>query len=114
MRGIIEKIARIRKDGKKPFDVLTIEGEDYSNWDVKASEGLSEGQLVEFDFETSGEYKNIKKLAAVTAEKKTGTNGRITRSVAIKAAARMAVSKEWNTENVIAAARKFEKYIIEG
>jgi len=114
MKGIIDKIARIRKEGKKPFDVLTIEGQDYSNFDTKESAELAEGQMVEFDFETSGEYKNIKKIAAVTAAKKGGENDRIVRSVAIKAVAKIAGLKDWATEAPIAVARKFEKYITEG
>jgi len=114
VKGVIENIVRIRKEGKTPFDVLTIDGADYSCFDTMASADLSKGHVVEFDFETSGDYKNIKKIAAVTAPVESDTGNRISRSVAIKAAAAYSAGRGLSVSETVNIAKKFDAYVKTG
>lgn len=114
MKGTVEKIDRIRVAGKTPFDALVIDGEKYSCFDTGASKDIQVGHVVEFDFETSGEYKNIKKIAVVTGKVEEGNGPAIARSVGVKVAGRLAAARGWSLPTLFVAAEKIKRYIETG
>ena len=57
-RGTVQSISDKRK-----FDVIKIDGVEYSNWNCRNI--ANEGDVVEFEMKESGEYKNIKSIEVV-------------------------------------------------
>jgi len=113
--GIIEKKIEIRKEDIKPFDVLTIDGQEYSCFDLGMSKLANEGDQIDFDFKQSGQYKNITAIRAIkpeAAKPKVERNDQIARMCALKAAVQWFEGGAGTVENLLQTAEKFLKWII--
>ncbi len=118
MKGRIEKVEEKHAKNGQKYLLLSIDGENYSLWDGKAFDRVSEGELVEYKWKASGDYRNITEIEPSQDE---ASNGPTTRDVHIlkmsclKSASailgNLDVDPEERVGLTIAAARRFEKYI---
>ena len=83
MRGTIEKIWENETKGKKKYHILAIGGENYSVWDPKLVEPLSEGSETEYEWTQSGDYKKITDLKKIQTGPESKPSSRDRRSVDI-------------------------------
>lgn len=114
MKGFVDKVDRIRVEGKKPFDALVINGEKYSCFDTGLSKTLSEGDHVDFEYQTSGDYKNISKLEILRRGEGAPAptqHAEITKMCALKAAAEYSKSQNLLINDVLKVADAFLEWI---
>lgn len=59
-QGLVQRVETktSNKTGKE-YKLVTIDGAKYGVWDVKLFPFLKEGERVSFDFDQSGDYKNL-------------------------------------------------------
>jgi len=115
-KGVVEKKLEIRKEGLKPFDVLTINGVNYSCFKLSLTEGVKEGDQVEFDFRESEEYKNITDLKVLAAAEPVAAVDRqevIIRQTALKAAVEIHKAAPPSLKEILETANEFVKWIKE-
>ena len=124
MKGTIEEIiTNDLKDGRT-YQTLVIDGQKYSLWDKDQFGKYTEGDSIDFEWTSSGRYKNISKIADPTEQKLSldddGGNGQqgdehIMRTCCLKYATQIISELELNPEEKISlaleTAQKFENYI---
>lgn len=118
MKGRIEGIEEKHTKNGRTYLLLSIDGQNYSLWDGKLFEGLREGDLVEYKWKQSGDYRNITEIEPA---KEPSGNGQRIREVQIlkmsclKSAsailANLGCEPEERVSLTIEAARRFEKYV---
>lgn len=121
MKGEVEKVWKNKTPEGKPYNVLQINGERYSLWDVDYFDRIQEGQTLEFDFYWTGDFKNISKIYELPdgGEKEPDYgNQRLKKTIrmsCLKSASRVLIGSKIpcleRAEKAIEIARKFEKYI---
>ena len=62
MQGTVGKIWHNHRTDGSEFWVLSIDGERYSTWDRNLIANIQEGDLVEFTYDQSGRFRNLKAL----------------------------------------------------
>ena len=62
MQGTVGKIWHNHRTDGSEFWVLSIDGERYSTWDRNLIVNIQEGDLVEFTYDQSGRFRNLKAL----------------------------------------------------
>ena len=118
MKGRIEGIEEKQAKNGRTYLLLSIDGQNYSLWDGKLFETVREGDLVEYKWKQSGDYRNITEIAP--ADEPSG-NGQPVREVQIlkmsclKSAsailANLGCEPDERVALTIEAARRFEKYV---
>jgi hypothetical protein len=122
MKGKIDKIWQNETADGRRYDVLQIGGEKYSLWDEKYFDKIQEGQMLEFEFRESGDFRNITEIyespRQETSDRKDYAQERLTKIIkmsCLKSASEvLSGSKIPYTDRAgkaIEIARRFEKYI---
>ena len=62
MQGTIGKIWHNHRTDGSEFWVLSIDSERYSTWDRNLIANIQEGDLVEFSYDQSGRFRNLKAI----------------------------------------------------
>jgi hypothetical protein len=119
MKGTIEKVWENKSRTGQKYLTLSIDGERYSLWDEKYFDQIHEGEVIDFDWKKSGNFKNITKVTPID-EENIYANKRLDRIIkmsCLKSASEILSSSkvELNkkADMAIEVARKFEKYIKE-
>jgi hypothetical protein len=68
MKGKIDKIWQNETADGRRYDVLQIGGEKYSLWDEKYFGRIQEGQVLDFKFRESGDFRNITEIYEPTGQ----------------------------------------------
>lgn len=124
MKGKVEKVWRNETTDGRRYDVLQVNGENYSVWDTDYLDRIHEGQVLDFEFRESGEFKNISRIyeqAGDVQPEKTNYNRdkleKIIRMSSLRSASRVISRSEIpydsRAKKTIEIARMFEKYICE-
>lgn len=118
MKGRIEGIEEKQAKNGRTYLLLSIGGQNCSLWDGKLFDNVKEGDMVDYKWKQSGEYRNITEIAP--ADEPSG-NGQPVREVQIlkmsclKSAsailANLGCEPDERVAFTIEAARKFEKYV---
>lgn len=114
MRGIVKAKSEIRKEGVKPFDVLNIDGKDYSCFNLTLSADVWPEDLVDYEFKPSGQYSNITKLEVVQkrgAKPTVSVQDQIVRMNALTNAVNWLNAHTSELVGVLEQAKEFERYI---
>jgi hypothetical protein len=121
MKGEIEKVWKNKTEDGRKYEVFQVGGDRYSLWEENYLDKIQEGQMLEFDFRESGEFKNITKIYGNPGEGEPTPNydrgkaDRIIRMSSLRSASRMLVGSkipgEKRADKTIEIAKKFEKYI---
>lgn len=124
MKGEVEKVWKNETTDGRKYEVLQVDGEKYSLWDENYFDRFQEGQILEFDFRESGDFRNITKI-----HERSGDRGgepeyneqrvkRIIKMSCLRSASRVLVGSKIpyanRAEKTIEIAKKFEKYIDDG
>jgi len=130
VKGEVERVWRnVTSDGRR-YGILQINGERYSLWDEDYLDRIQEGQILEFDFRESGDYKNISRIYDVKVDERSkGMRGeenleygearlkKIIRMSCLRSASRVLtgsrIPASERAARVIEIAKAFEKYIEE-
>lgn len=128
-KGVVNRIWQNETRKKKPYWVVAVQTETgtqerYSVWNWKTLEGIHEGQIISYKFETKGTYRN---LIEVTKSENIATLNdmldyrlmdrveQIARMSAIKSATMLLNSYQGDPiekmTKTLEAAKEFEKYI---
>lgn len=121
MKGEVEKVWKNETEDGRKYEVFQIGGERYSLWDEDYLDRIQEGQILEFDFKQSRDFKNITEIyeqpGEVEREPEYG-NQRLKKTIkmsCLKSASRVLIGSKIpyqnRAEKAIEIAKKFEKYI---
>jgi len=121
MKGEVEKVWKNETSDGRRYEVIQINGERYSLWDEEYFGRVQEGQVIEFDFRESGDFKNITRIYG-QGEAKNEERGydeqrlrKIIKMSCLRSASRVLTGSKIpsgeRAEKVIEIARKFEKYV---
>jgi hypothetical protein len=121
MKGEVEKVWKNETEDGRRYEVLQIGAERYSLWEEDYLDKIQEGQILEFDFRESGDFKNITKVYE-SPENETREPGygdqklkKTIRMSCLKSASRVLIGSKIpyqnRAEKAIEIAKKFEKYI---
>ena len=124
MKGIIDRVFENRTREGKRYWVLSIGGENYSVWDKKYMNGLTEGCEIDFDWTQSGDFKKMTDLKKIhlepildRREEAERRNTQILRLSCIKSATSLISDLDLTPaekgEITLEIARGFEKYVKE-
>jgi len=72
MKGKVEEIFSEQTRSGVDYLRVQIDGETYSVWDQQYFDAFQEGDMVEFDYRESGQWKNITNLAVIDSTSKEG------------------------------------------
>ena len=118
MKGRIERIEEKHARNGQTYLLLSIDGQNYSLWDGKAFDGVREGDLVEYKWKQSGDYRNITDIAPVAEPSGNGQPVRevqILKMSCLKSASTILGNLDCEPDErvtlTIGAARRFEKYV---
>jgi hypothetical protein len=117
MKGRINRIwTNERKDGTK-YWVLSIDGQRYSVWNQELVEGLNEGDVVDFEFKQSGNFRNITKLSKIKEQiYANDTQKQIVRMSCLRSAAELlsdsGLTYDVRVKEALKVANKFEQWVI--
>lgn len=121
MKGEVEKVWKNKTEDGRKYEVFQIGGERYSIWDENYLDRIQEGQLLEFDFRESGDFKNITRIyenpgnESKTPEYEEQKVKRIIKMSCLRSASRVLTGSKIPYDNradkTIEIARKFEKYV---
>jgi len=121
MKGEVEKIWKNETADGRKYEVFQINGERYSLWDENYLDRIQEGQILEFDFRESGDFKNITKIyeQSESESKESGYEDqrikKIIKMSCLRSASRVLTGSkipcEKRAEKTIEIAKEFEKYI---
>jgi len=120
MKGTIEKIEEKHAKNGQKYLLLAIDGQNYSLWDGKAFDRVHEGEVVEYKWKASGEYRNITDIEPAEEEPGNGNgaysrDSHILKMSCLKSASAILANLEGPPEDrigiTIEAARRFEKYV---
>jgi hypothetical protein len=120
MKGKVEKIWRNETSDGRRYNVLQIGGERYSLWDEEYLDRIQEGQMLEFDFRESGDFKNITEIYEMEVSERRDYDKRLSKIIkmsCLRSASRVLMGSKIPYKNradrAIEIARKFEKYVNE-
>ena len=121
MKGEVEKVWKNETADGRKYEVLHIGGERYSIWEEDYLDRIHEGQLLEFDFKESGDFKNITEIYAPSRNEEKDPvyeDPKLKKTVkmsCLKSASRVLIGSkipyQSRADRAIEIARKFEKYI---
>lgn len=121
MKGEVEKVWKNETEDGRRYEVLQINGERYSIWEEGYLDRIQEGQVLEFDFKESGDFKNITEIYAPSGKEEKDPvyeDPKLKKTVkmsCLKSASRVLIGSKIPYQNradrAIEIARKFEKYI---
>lgn len=124
MKGEVERVWRNETADGRRYNVIQIDGERYSLWDEDYLDRIQEGQIIEFDFRESGDFRNITRIYEKPEQEKPYESGyddpklkKIIRMSCLRSASRVLTGSKIpyqnRAEKAIEIAKKFEKYIDE-
>lgn len=119
MKGRIDEISVNELKGGRKYLTLSINGDKYSLWDKKYFETLQKGDLIEYEWRQSGNFRNITRIEVDPntdpANYMDTREKHIVRMSCIKSAADILRYSDTDfpekTDLALEAARKFEKYV---
>ena len=121
MKGEVEKVWKNETSDGRRYEVIQINGERYSLWDEEYFDRVQEGQVIEFDFRESGDFKNITRIygqGEARNEERDYDDRRLRKIIkmsCLRSASRVLTGSKIpsgeRAEKVIEIARKFEKYV---
>ena len=121
MKGSIDKIWENETKDNKTYHVVNIGGENYSVWDSKLLDDLTEGSSVEYEWKKSGDYKKITDLRKIDANpglegpKPDRKSTEIMRMSCLRSASEVLhgldIEPVEKTKQALDIARQFEKYV---
>ena len=118
MKGRIERLEEKNARNGRKYLLITVGGQNYSLWDGKAFDGLREGDLIEYEWKTAGDYRNItdiQTLDEMPSDPPTTRDVHILKMSCLKSASAILSNLDGPPEErvrvTIDAAKRFERYI---
>lgn len=127
MKGEVEKVWRRQTSDGRRFDVVQVNGERYSIWEEAYLDKIQEGQIIEFDYRESGDFKNIDAIYRVESKEKAANSKdsakdyedprltKIIRMSCLRSASRLLsglrIPYEDRAKKAIEIAKEFERYV---
>lgn len=122
MKGRVDKVWRNETTDGRKYNVLQINGEKYSLWDEAYFDRIQEGQVLDFDFRESGDFRNITDVNELTEQETSNSKeygsyrlSKIVKMSCLRSASSVLVGSKIPYNNradkTLEIARKFENYI---